>query len=83
MGRKVFEALLFAAALMTAACGGGGGASHGSATTPTTSPAPGANVDPNANGVYTGPINRAKQVGQQSDARNQQVDSQGGGYSAP
>lgn len=74
MGTVVLQAALAAAALMGTGCGGGGGATKPAAP----APAPGANVDPNANGTYTGPINKAKQVGQQSDVRNQQVQQQGG-----
>jgi hypothetical protein len=74
----VLEAVLAAAALMgTAACGGGSPAKPASS-----SPAPGANVDPAANGTFTGPINKAKQVGQQSDTRTSQM-QQGDGTPSP
>jgi hypothetical protein len=50
------------------ACGGGGGSA------PAT---PGANVDPTSNNGITGPINKAKQVGQQSEARDKQMEGAG------
>jgi hypothetical protein len=59
---------LFVVALTLGACGGGGGSSSGS--TPTTSPAPGANIGPNSQGVIGGPVNRAKSA---VDAQNQQT----------
>jgi hypothetical protein len=58
---------LFVVALTLGACGGGGSSSG---STPTTSPAPGANIDPNSQGVIGGPVNRAKSA---VDAQNQQT----------
>ena len=64
-------------ALALSACGGGGsGASSGPTTT---SPAPGANVDPNAHGYYTGPINDAKNAVNDLNAQQHQLEQQTGG----
>src|SRR4051812_14992785 len=59
------------------ACGGGGGSSSPS-TAPTTSPAPGAKVDPNATGYVGGSINKAKAVAAQQEQHDGQIQQQGG-----
>ena len=56
------------------ACGGGSGSDGGSTPAPAS---PGANVDPNAHGVVGGPINRAKDVAEDAESRDAQVEQQG------
>jgi hypothetical protein len=58
------------------ACGGGGGGASPS-TAQTTTPAPGANVDPNATGYVGGSINKAKAVAASSEQHDAQVEQQG------
>jgi hypothetical protein len=74
--RPLAAAGLVAALFALGACGGG--AKPNGASSPASS-APGANVDPNANGTFTGPINQAKRVAgqqsQQSAQENQQTSS--------
>ena len=61
-----------------AGCSAGGNST--SPATPTTAPAPGANIDPNANGIITGPINKAKTVVTQlNQQQSQQQQDTGGG----
>jgi hypothetical protein len=64
-----------ASALLGGACGGGD--SSGTSSTPTTTPAPGANVDPNATGYIGGSVNRAKTVAANAESRDAQVEQQG------
>ena len=45
--------------------------------------APGANVDPNADGVVGGSINRAKDVANDAESRDAQLEQQGGGGATP
>jgi ABC-type uncharacterized transport system auxiliary subunit len=56
-------------AVVLGACGGGG-AKPASTSTPA---APGANVDPNANGTFTGPINKAKTTATNVNNQQQQL----------
>lgn len=67
--RLVVAALVGALAL--AGCGGGG------AESPPASP--GANVDPGADGVVGGSINKAKGVAEDSEERDAQLEQQGDG----
>ena len=64
--------------LVLSACGAGAPASG--TGTPTTSAGPAAKIDPNARGVFTGPINQARStvnsLNQQQDQQQQQT---GGG----
>ena len=66
-------AVLAALVLGSGACGGG---SKPASTTPTSTVAPGANVDPNANGAVTGPINQAKKAADQQEQYDQQMNEQ-------
>ncbi len=61
-----------AAALAFAGCGGGDGAESPPAS-------PGANVDPGADGVVGGSINKAKGVAEDSEERDAQLEQQGDG----
>jgi hypothetical protein len=64
--------LALAASLSVGACGGG--------DAPESPPAaPGANVDPNADGVVGGSINKAKAVADDAESRDAQLEQQGGG----
>jgi hypothetical protein len=45
--------------------------------------APGADVDPNADGVIGGSINKAKDVGDDAESRDAQLEQQGGGGGTP
>ena len=66
-------------ASLVGACGGSGG--DGGAGDGTTPAVPGASVDPNATGVVGGSINRAKDVADDAESRDAQIDQQGGGGS--
>jgi len=70
--RVVMGAALSAAALLAPACGSGGGEEPPPAT-------PGANVDPGADGVVGGSINKAKGVAEDSEERDAQLEQQGDG----
>jgi len=67
---------LFVLALTLGACGGGG---QSSGSTPTTSPAPGANIDPNSQGIVGGPVNKAKSAVSSLNQQQQQEQQQTGG----
>ena len=54
------------------ACGGGGGGAGSSDAE--TSNEPAANVDPESDNFITGPVNQTKQVADDVEARNQQLD---------
>ena len=74
--RAVARASSVALALAVAgACGGGGEDSPPPA-------APGANVDPGAGGVVGGSINRAKDVADDAESRDQELEQQGGANGA-
>lgn len=75
MTRRLAAAAAVAAALLVGACGGGGTSS----TTPTTSAPPGAKIDPNANGTFTGPINKAKSTVTQLNQQQNQLNGSDGG----
>jgi hypothetical protein len=60
------------------ACGGGDGGGGDPAPA-----APGANVDPNADGVVGGSINKAKGVANDAEERDAQLEQQGGGGATP
>ncbi len=64
--------LALVGALALAGCGGGGGEDSPPAT-------PGANVDPGADGVVGGSINKAKGVAEDSEERDAQLEQQGEG----
>lgn len=66
-----------AAALVSGGCGGGGG-DDGPESPPA---APGANVDPDADGVIGGSVNRAKDVADDAESRDADLEQQGGGGS--
>lgn len=71
--------LMSAAALAGAAilggCGGGG--DKPAAPEVSTVPAPpAANIDPNADGVLTGPINRARNTAGDAERRSRELDQQ-------
>jgi len=68
MNARIVRAGAITLLFVAAACGGGGGRS----TTPTTSGAPGASIDPNANGTFTGPINTARRTADQVNQQQQQ-----------
>ena len=58
--------------VVLSACGTGASTPSGTGT-PTTSAGPAAKIDPNAHGVFTGPINQARST---VDSLNQQQDQQ-------
>ena len=70
MNARMVRALAITLLLVAAACGGGGARS----TTPTTSRAPGASIDPNANGTFTGPINAARRTADQVNQQQSGID---------
>jgi hypothetical protein len=53
------------------ACGGGASTSTPTTTVP---PDPGASIDPDGNGVLTGPVNAAKRTSDAQDQRTQQLE---------
>lgn len=67
--------MVVAAGLTGSACGGGGGDDGG---TPPAPAAPGADVDPGADGVVGGSINKAKDVADDASSREDQLEQQGG-----
>jgi hypothetical protein len=71
--RPLAAAGLVAALLAVGACGGG---AKPSGASPPPSSAPGANIDPNANGTFTGPINQAKRVAGQQTQHDAQENQQ-------
>ena len=73
--RHLAVAGLAAAVLAIGACGGG----HPSTSQPPTSSAPGASIDPNADGTFTGPINQAKRTAAQQSQQGTQLDQQTAG----
>lgn len=75
---RLAAAMVVVGALGLSACGGGTG-KPASPTVPAVSNvplAPGANIDPNANGTFTGPINRARDVAGDANQRTQQLEQQ-------
>ena len=69
-----FRPLVLSLALLGAgACGGGGG--DGESEAPPAPPA--ADVDPNAGGVVGGSINRAKDVADDAESRDAQLEDPG------
>ncbi len=69
--------LMSAAALAGAVVLGGCGDDKPAAPEASTVPAPpAANIDPNADGVITGPINRARRTAGDAERRSQEVDQQ-------
>ena len=76
MRRTAAAAGLVALAFVLGACGGGG---QSSGSTPTTTPAPGAKIDPNSQGVIAGPVNRAKTAVSNLNQYQQREEQQTGG----
>jgi len=72
----VAAAGLVVLALTLGACGGGG---QSSGSTPTTSPAPGAKIDPNSQGIVGGPVNKAKSAVSGLNQQTHQEEQQTGG----
>ena len=68
--------VLLTVALSLGACGGGGDAEAPAPPAPADPAAPGAGVDPNADGVVGGSINRAKDVADDAESRGAQLDQQ-------
>ena len=71
--RRLVAGAVVLVALLGGACGGGG---DDSSPPPA---APGANVDPSAGGVVGGSINKAKDVADDAESRDAQLEQQGGG----
>jgi hypothetical protein len=64
-----------ACALLLGACGG----QSSGTSAPTTTPAPAANIDPNAGGPVAGPVNKARSAVSQLNQQQQQQQQQTGG----
>ncbi|MGH9207084.1 MAG: hypothetical protein ACRD1G_11075 [Acidimicrobiales bacterium] len=73
-------AVLGAMAISGCATASPSGGPGGSATTTvTTNPPPAANINPNANGVITGPINKARNTANAQDQQQSSEQQAGGG----